>query len=43
MDEDHSVEDNAWTNLDRPGAEDSGCHHGPSSKPRSKGIRDDAS
>ena len=28
MDEDRSVEDNAWTNLDRPGPEDAGCHLG---------------
>jgi hypothetical protein len=38
MDEDRFVEDNAWTNLDRPGPEDVGCHLGPSSTPRSKGI-----
>jgi hypothetical protein len=42
MDEDRSVEDNAWTNLDRPGPEDAACHPGPSSTPRSKDIRDDA-
>jgi hypothetical protein len=41
-DEDRLVEDNAWTNLDRPGPEDVGCHLGPSNTPRSKGIRDDA-
>src|SRR5579862_640407 len=42
MDEDRSVEDNAWTNLDHPGPEDAACHPGPSSTPRSKDIRDDA-
>ena len=42
MDEDRSVEDNAWTNLDRPGPEDAACHLGPSSTPRSKGTRNDA-
>jgi hypothetical protein len=42
MDEDRSVEDNAWTNLDRPEPEDAGCHLGPSSTPRSRDTRDDA-
>lgn len=41
-DEDRSVEDNAWTNLDRLELEDAGCHRGPSSTPRSKDTRDDA-
>jgi len=42
MDEDRSVEDNAWTNLDRPGLGNAGRHLGPSSTPHSKSIRDDA-
>jgi hypothetical protein len=42
MDEDRSVEDNAWTNLDRPGLGNAGCHLGPSSTPRSRDTRDDA-
>jgi hypothetical protein len=42
MDEDRSVEDNAWTNLDHPGLGNAGRHLGPSSTPHSKGIRDDA-
>lgn len=42
MDEDRSIEDNAWTNLDRPGLGNAGRHLGPSSTPRSKGIRDGA-
>jgi hypothetical protein len=41
-DEDRSVEDNASTNLDCPGPEDAACRLGPSSTPRSNGIRDDA-
>ena len=42
MDEDRSVEDNPWTNLDRSGPEDAACHLDPSSTPRSKDIPDDA-
>jgi hypothetical protein len=42
MDEDRSVEDNAWTNLDHPGLGNAGRHLAPSSTPHSKGIRDDA-
>jgi hypothetical protein len=42
MDEDRSVEDNAWTNLDRPGPEDTGCRLGSSSTPRSRDTQDDA-
>jgi hypothetical protein len=42
MDEDRSVEDNAWTILDRPGPEGTGYRLGPSSTPRSRGTRDDA-
>src|ERR1700683_2924070 len=41
-DEDRSVEDNAWTNPDRLGLEDAGCHLVPSSTPRPKDTRDDA-
>jgi len=42
MDENRSVEDNAWTTLDHPGLGNAGRHLGPSSKLHSKGIRDDA-
>lgn len=41
-DEDRSVEDNAGTNLDRPAPEGAACRLDPSSRPRSKDIRNDA-
>jgi hypothetical protein len=42
MDEDRSVEDNAWTNLDRPGPDDSASRLCPSCTRCSRDIRNDA-